>query len=194
MSEKNKIKKKDKDFLWHPFTKIDAEYDPIVITDAKDDVLIDIDGKKYIDLISSWWVNINGHCRKEIVQSISKQSEKLEQVLFADFTHSPAVNLAEKLISILPGNLSRVFYSDNGSTAVEIAMKVAIQYWYNLGKKKNLFQCQVVITEILLEQCQLVTVLGFINHLKILFQNLYLFHFQMIGMEKMTLRKKRFNL
>merc|ERR1711991_753488 len=176
-------------------TKIDAEYDPIVITDAKDDVLIDIDGKKYIDLISSWWVNIHGHCRKEIVQSISKQSEKLEQVLFADFTHSPAVNLAEKLISILPSNLSRVFYSDNGSTAVEFAMKVAIQYWYNLGKKKkNLFQCQVLITEILLEQCQLVTVLGFINHLKILFQNLYLFHFQMIGMEKMTLRKKRFNL
>ncbi|MFL2675596.1 MAG: aminotransferase class III-fold pyridoxal phosphate-dependent enzyme [Alphaproteobacteria bacterium] len=139
MSEKKKIKKKDKDFLWHPFTKIDKGYDPIVITKAKDDILVDIDGKKYIDLISSWWVNIHGHCRKEIVQSISKQSEKLEQVLFADFTHSPAVNLAEKLISILPSNLSRVFYSDNGSTAVEIAMKVAIQYWYNLGKKKKKF-------------------------------------------------------
>ncbi|PDH56265.1 MAG: adenosylmethionine--8-amino-7-oxononanoate transaminase [alpha proteobacterium MED-G10] len=139
MSEKKNIKKKDKDFLWHPFTKIDKDYDPIVITKAKDDILIDIDGKKYIDLISSWWVNIHGHCRKEIVQSISMQSEKLEQVLFADFTHSPAVNLAEKLISILPSNLSRVFYSDNGSTAVEIAMKVAIQYWYNLGKKKKKF-------------------------------------------------------
>ena len=80
MSEKNNIKKKDKDFLWHPFTKIDKDYDPIVITKAKDDILMDIDGKKYIDLISSWWVNIHGHCRKEIIQSISKQSEKLEQV------------------------------------------------------------------------------------------------------------------
>ena len=133
------IKKKDKQFLWHPFTKIINEYDPIVISSAKNDILVDINGNEYVDLISSWWVNIHGHCKKEIIESIKKQSEKLEQVLFADFTHEPAVNLAEKIVDLMPKNLSRVFFSDNGSTAVEIAMKVAIQYWYNKGKKKQKF-------------------------------------------------------
>ena len=133
------IKKKDKQFLWHPFTKIINEYDPIVISSAKNDILVDINGNEYVDLISSWWVNIHGHCKKEIIESIKKQSEKLEQVLFADFTHEPAVNLAEKIVDLMPKNLSRVFFSDNGSTAVEIAMKVAIQYWYNKGKKKKKF-------------------------------------------------------
>ena len=127
--------------MWHPFTKIINEYDPIVISSAKNDILVDINGNEYVDLISSWWVNIHGHCKKEIIESIKKQSEKLEQVLFADFTHEPAVNLAEKIVDLMPKNLSRVFFSDNGSTAVEIAMKVAIQYWYNKGKKKkNLYQ------------------------------------------------------
>ena len=133
------IKKKDKKFLWHPFTKIINEYDPIVISSAKNDILVDINGNEYVDLISSWWVNIHGHCKKEIIESIKKQSEKLEQVLFADFTHEPAVNLAEKIVDLMPKNLSRVFFSDNGSTAVEIAMKVAIQYWYNKGEKKKKF-------------------------------------------------------
>jgi len=133
------IKKKDKQFLWHPFTKIINEYDPIVISSAKNDMLVDINGNEYVDLISSWWVNIHGHCKKEIIESIKKQSEKLEQVLFADFTHEPAVNLAEKIVDLMPKNLSRVFFSDNGSTAVEIAMKVAIQYWYNKGEKKKKF-------------------------------------------------------
>ena len=133
------IKKKDKQFLWHPFTKIINEYDPIVISSAKNDILVDINGNEYVDLISSWWVNIHGHCKKEIIESIKKQSEKLEQVLFADFTHEPAVNLAEKIVDLMPKNLSRVFFSDNGSTAVEIAMKVAIQYWYNKGEKKKKF-------------------------------------------------------
>ena len=133
------IKKKDKQFLWHPFTKINDLYDPIVISSAKNDILIDINGNKYVDLISSWWVNIHGHCKKEIIESIRKQSKKLEQVLFADFTHEPAVNLAEKIVKLMPKDLSRVFFSDNGSTAVEIAMKVAIQYWYNKGKQKKKF-------------------------------------------------------
>ena len=133
------IKKKDKQFLWHPFTKINDQYDPIVISSAKNDILIDINGNKYVDLISSWWVNIHGHCKKEIIESIRKQSKKLEQVLFADFTHEPAVNLAEKIVKLMPKDLSRVFFSDNGSTAVEIAMKVAIQYWYNKGKQKKKF-------------------------------------------------------
>ena len=104
------IKKKDKQFLWHPFTKIINEYDPIVISSAKNDILVDINGNEYVDLISSWWVNIHGHCKKEIIESIKKQSEKLEQVLFADFTHEPAVHLAEKIVDLMPKNLSRVFF------------------------------------------------------------------------------------
>ena len=112
---------------------------PIVISSAINEKIFDIDGNEYIDLISSWWVNIHGHCKKEILTVINKQLKKFEQVLFADFTHQPAVELAEKLSEITPNKLNRTFYSDNGSTAVEIAMKVAIQYWYNSGVKKNKF-------------------------------------------------------
>ncbi len=136
---KKKILARDKKFLWHPFTQSKGSNDPVVVDSAKDEYLYDVDGNEYIDLISSWWINTHGHCRKEIVDASFQQSKQLEQVLFAGFTHRPAVSLAEKLVNILPKNLSRVFYSDNGSTSVEIAMKVAIQYWYNKGKKKNKF-------------------------------------------------------
>jgi len=136
---KKKIKSDDKKYIWHPFTKLSNDYDPLVISSARDDKLIDIDGKEYFDLISSWWVNIHGHGKKEIIKAINNQLQKFEHVLFADFTHKPAVDLAKELVSILPKNLSKVFYSDNGSTAVEIAMKIAIQYWSNIGKKKNKF-------------------------------------------------------
>ncbi len=139
MNSKYQILKKDSKFLWHPFTQIKKNNKPIVIDSALNELLLDIDGNQYIDLISSWWVNTHGHCRKEIIQSVFNQSKKLEQVLFAGFTHEPAVNLAEKIIRLLPKSLSRIFYSDNGSTSVEIAMKVAIQYWFNKGKKKNKF-------------------------------------------------------
>ena len=97
-----KIKSDDKKYIWHPFTKLSNEYNPLVISSAYDEKLVDIDGNEYIDLISSWWVNTHGHCRKEIVSAITKQMEKFEQVLFADFTHQPATQLAEMLISILP--------------------------------------------------------------------------------------------
>ena len=135
----NEIINKDKKHLWHPFTQSKTACDPIVIKSAKDEILFDSNGKEYIDLISSWWINTHGHCRDEMISSISNQSKKLEQVLFAGFTHKPAVDLAEKLVEITPKNLQRVFYSDNGSTSVEIAMKVAIQYWFNKGKKKKKF-------------------------------------------------------
>ena len=134
---KKKIKSDDKKYIWHPFTKLSNDYDPLVISSAKDDKLVDIDGKEYFDLISSWWVNIHGHGKKEIIKAIDKQLQKFEHVLFTDFTHKPAVDLAKELVSILPKNLSRVFFSDNGSTAVEIAMKIAIQYWSNIGEKKK---------------------------------------------------------
>ncbi len=134
-----KILKKDRKYLWHPFTQPKISDDPIVIESAKGEKLFDSKGNEYLDLISSWWINTHGHCRDEMINSIFDQSKKLEQVLFAGFTHEPAVELAQKLVQITPKSLKRVFYSDNGSTSVEIAMKVAIQYWFNKGKKKNKF-------------------------------------------------------
>jgi len=136
---KNKILKKDSKFIWHPFTQEKNSNTPIIVKKAKNEKIIDIDGNEYIDLISSWWVNTHGHCRDEIIKEISDQAKSIEQVLFAGFTHEPAVNLAEQLVGLLPDKLSKVFFSDNGSTSVEIAMKVAIQYWFNKGKKKNKF-------------------------------------------------------
>ena len=136
---KKHILENDKNYIWHPFTNIKKSKPPIVIRSANNDKLIDIDGKEYLDLISSWWVNIHGHSKKEIIESIAEQSKLLDQVVFADLTHEPAVKLAKKLSEILPGDLNRIFYSDNGSTSVEIAMKVCYQFWFNQGIKKNQF-------------------------------------------------------
>ncbi len=136
---KKDILKNDKNYIWHPFTNIKKSKPPIVISSANNDKLIDIDGNEYVDLISSWWVNIHGHSKKEIIESISEQSKLLDQVVFADLTHEPAVKLAKKLSEILPGDLNRIFYSDNGSTSVEIAMKVCYQFWLNQGVKKKRF-------------------------------------------------------
>ncbi|MDN5869467.1 MAG: adenosylmethionine--8-amino-7-oxononanoate transaminase [Nitrococcus sp.] len=96
-------------------------------------------GKRLLDLISSWWVNLLGHARPEIADAICRQSQRLEHVIFAGFTHEPAEDLAEKLAGKLPGQLNRVFYSDDGSTAVEVAIKMAWQYWANLGEKRKSF-------------------------------------------------------
>jgi adenosylmethionine-8-amino-7-oxononanoate aminotransferase len=93
--------------------------------------LIDESGNKYIDAISSWWTNLHGHSHPHIAKRIYEQAQRLEHVLFAGCTHEPAVQLAESLLPLLPGNFSKVFYSDNGSTAVEVALKMAIQYWKN---------------------------------------------------------------
>ena len=128
---KKKLLQFDKDYIWHPFNKASSKSESIIISSAKDDRLFDIDGNEYIDLISSWWVNIHGHGKSEIAEKIYDQSKRLEQVIFAGFTHEPAIKLAKRLTEILPKNLSRVFFSDNGSTSVEIALKVAYQYWYN---------------------------------------------------------------
>lgn len=138
---KKKLISLDEKYIWHPFTQSKNSSDTLIIDSAKDEKLIDIDGKEYIDLISSWWVNVHGHGRKEISDVIFEQSKKLEQVVFAGLTHEPAINLAKKLIDILPKGLNRVFYSDNGSTSVEIALKVAYQYWYQKDKKKKKICC-----------------------------------------------------
>jgi adenosylmethionine---8-amino-7-oxononanoate aminotransferase len=121
------------DAIWHPFTQMKLAAPPIPIASAKGTILYGADGKEYIDAISSWWVNIHGHCHPEIVAAIAAQAATLEQVIFAGFTHSPALDLAEGLLKILPAAMAKVFFSDNGSTAVEVALKMSLQYWHNQG-------------------------------------------------------------
>jgi adenosylmethionine---8-amino-7-oxononanoate aminotransferase len=127
------LSEKDKAFIWHPFTNIKTSKPPIPIVKAKGCTLFSADGKTYIDAISSWWVNIHGHANETIAKAIAAQAAKLEHVIFAGFTHEPAINLAEQLLEKLPTHFSKVFFSDNGSTAVEVALKMAFQYWVNLG-------------------------------------------------------------
>jgi adenosylmethionine-8-amino-7-oxononanoate aminotransferase len=124
---------KDKKYIWHPFTPLEVEEDPILIESAEGVYLYTADGKKIIDAVSSWWVNLHGHSNPVIASAIADQAKKLEHVLFAGFTHEPAIKLAENLLSILPKNQSKIFFSDDGSTAVEVALKMAMQYWYNKG-------------------------------------------------------------
>ncbi|MEM7550043.1 MAG: adenosylmethionine--8-amino-7-oxononanoate transaminase [Bacteroidota bacterium] len=129
------ILKQDKKLVWHPFTPLQGVADNLVVTSAEGSYLITEDGRKILDGVSSWWVNLHGHSHPLISKAIAEQSAKLEHVIFAGFTHEPAVELAKNLLSILPDNQKKVFYSDNGSTAVEVGIKMAIQYWYN--KKSN---------------------------------------------------------
>ncbi len=110
---------------------------PILIEKAKGAKLYDSNGNFYYDTISSWWCNIHGHNHPHIKQAIKKQIEKLDHVLLAGFTHKTAILLAEKLISIAPKGLAKVFFSDNGSTAVECALKMSYQYWQNIGKTRK---------------------------------------------------------
>lgn len=124
---------KDKTFIWHPFTPLEVEEDPIVIESAEGVYLHTADGKKIIDAVSSWWVNLHGHGNPVIAEAISEQAKKLEHVIFAGFTHEPAITLAENLLSVLPKNQSKIFFSDDGSTAVEVGLKMAMQYWHNKG-------------------------------------------------------------
>ena len=128
---------RDKKVIWHPYTPQKYAPDPIPIVKGEGAWLYDDKGNRYIDAVSSWWVTIHGHAHPYIAEKIYQQALKLEQVIFAGFTHEPAVQLAEKLIDILPGNFSKIFYSDNGSTATEVAIKMAIQYWWNKGDKKR---------------------------------------------------------
>ncbi len=133
----NNLVERDRAVIWHPFTQMQTAPLPIPIVRGAGSVLYDADGREYLDMISSWWVNLHGHAHPHIAQRVSEQAQTLEHVIFADFTHPPAVELAERLLAILPQNQSRVFYSDNGSTAVEVALKMAFQYWYNLGKPRR---------------------------------------------------------
>lgn len=125
---------RDKNFIWHPFTQQKNMQSPIAIINAKGSLLFDENGNEYIDAISSWWVNIHGHAHSYVAEKIYQQALQLEHIIFAGFTHEPAVELAERLIKILPGNFSKIFFSDDGSTSTEVAIKMAVQYWWNENK------------------------------------------------------------
>jgi adenosylmethionine---8-amino-7-oxononanoate aminotransferase len=125
--------------IWYPYTQAKTAPDPIEVKSAQGLWLELADGRKIADCISSWWVNLHGHAHPQIVAAIAHQAAQLEHVIFAGFTHAPAQDLASQLVARLPENLTRVFYSDNGSTAVEVALKMAYQYWANIGKPRDRF-------------------------------------------------------
>lgn len=131
-SEKISLSERDLISIWHPFTPQLNSNLPIAIIRGEGTLLFDENGNQYIDAISSWWVNLHGHAHPYIAEKISTQVKSLEHVLFSGFTHEPAVLLAERLLGHLP-SLKKVFYSDDGSTAVEVALKMAFQYWHNFG-------------------------------------------------------------
>src|SRR5689334_2862824 len=122
---------RDRACVWHPYTQMLTAPPPLAIARAQGVYLYTEDGRRILDGISSWWVNIHGHSHPKLNEALAAQARELEQVVFAGCTHRPAVELAERLLQVLPAGLSRIFYSDNGSTAVEVALKMACQYWLN---------------------------------------------------------------
>ncbi|MBC2580967.1 adenosylmethionine--8-amino-7-oxononanoate transaminase [Clostridium sp. DJ247] len=133
------FQEKDLKHIWHPCSQMkDYEtFPPIVIKKGQGVFLEDIDGKKYLDAVSSWWVNLFGHSNKRINEALYKQANKLEHVIFANFTHEAAIELAERIIKVAPRGLSKIFFGDNGSSAVEIALKMSFQYHQQIGKIKK---------------------------------------------------------
>jgi len=127
--------------VWHPYTHETTDTIPIEIDRGEGLYLYTRDGRRLLDAISSWWVNLHGHGHPMIAEAIARQARRLEHVIFAGFTHKPAEELAERLGRVLPASLNRLFYSDNGSTAVETALKIAVQYWWNLDRKRK---CRIV--------------------------------------------------
>jgi adenosylmethionine---8-amino-7-oxononanoate aminotransferase len=128
---------RDLSVVWHPCTQMRDHAGPIAnvpmipIARGEGAWLVDHDGNRYLDAISSWWTNLFGHANPRIAQAVKKQLDTLEHVIFAGFTHEPAVKLAEELVRIAPPGLSRVFYADNGSSAIEVALKMSFHYWRN---------------------------------------------------------------
>lgn len=119
--------------IWHPFTQEGLELPPIRIARAEGAYLFTDDGRRLIDGISSWWTNIHGHCHPRIMRAIAEQTRKLDHVLLAGFSHAPAEELSRRLRQFLAPSLTHLFFSDDGSTAVEVALKMAVQYWQNVG-------------------------------------------------------------
>lgn len=133
------LSERDRALLWHPFTQEKTADMPVGIQRGKGAYVYDTAGKAYLDLISSWWVNLHGHAHPEIARAIYEQALQLEHIIFSGYTHEPAVLFCERLSKVLPSTLVRFFYSDNGSTAVEVALKMAYQYWRNQGEKNRTY-------------------------------------------------------
>ena len=127
----------DKRHVWHPYTQHGIEVEPPVITRAKGASLFDANGREILDMISSWWTCTHGHAHPKINAALARQANTLEHIMFAGFTHAPAANLAKALSELLPGDLNRVFFTDDGSTAVETAIKVAYKSWVNRGQTRR---------------------------------------------------------
>ena len=128
---------RDRRHLWHPYTQMQTAPPPLPIVSASGVYLFTEDGRRILDGISSWWVNIHGHAHPVLNAALAAQAARLEHVMFAGCTHPPAVDLAERLIALLPSGITRVFYSDNGSTAVEVAVKLTLQYWINRSEPRR---------------------------------------------------------
>ncbi len=137
MTGKDDLGALDARHVWHPFTQAQTACPPIPIRAGRGSRLIAADGREFVDLISSWWVTLHGHAEPSIAEAIAAQATRLEQVIFAGFTHEPAVRLAARLTSLLPNSLTRVFFSDDGSTSVEVALKLALQYWRNRDQPRG---------------------------------------------------------
>ncbi|MBA6157110.1 adenosylmethionine--8-amino-7-oxononanoate transaminase [Tenacibaculum sp. S7007] len=133
------LQERDKKHLWHPLKQHQTHPESLGIVKAKGCILTDENGNEYIDAISSWYTCMFGHCNDYITSRVYDQMQTLDQIMFSDFTHEPAVKLSEELIKILPKNQNRIFFNDNGSTAVEAGIKMALQYYFNIGEKRNTF-------------------------------------------------------
>lgn len=133
------LQEMDKRYVWHPFTQMKdwLQMDPLVIDRAEGNYLVDIDGNKYLDGVSSLWVNVHGHRKNEIDAALKNQIDRISHSTLLGLSNTTSVELAKALIDIVPKGLAKVFYSDNGSTAVEVAIKMAYQYWQNIGRTKK---------------------------------------------------------
>ena len=130
------LQKRDLAHIWHPCSQM-KDYEtlrPIIVDHAKGPYLYAADGTEYLDIISSWWCNLLGHCNPKINAAIKEQIEQLEHVIFVNFTHEPAIKLCEELVDVLPKGLNKFNFADNGSSSVEIALKIAFQYQLQTGQ------------------------------------------------------------
>ncbi len=140
----NALQQKDLQYIWHPCSQMKdyEELPPIIVDHGRGVYLYDTDGKEYIDIVSSWWCNLLGHCHPAISAAMKAQLDKLEHVIFANFSHEPAIALCEQLSEILPAGLCKFNFSDNGSAAVECALKMSFQYQYQTGHpERTKFLC-----------------------------------------------------
>ncbi len=135
--ERESLAERDKKHLWHPLTQHKVSPEMLPIAKAKACLLTDDKGKTYIDAISSWYTAVYGHCNEYITGKVAAQMQDLDQVVFSGFTHKPAIELSEALIKILPEGQQKLFFNDNGSTATEIGIKMALQYHHNLGNDRK---------------------------------------------------------